>query len=115
MNKKEKFSLIVTVVNNGFSDYVMDASRRAGASGGTVIKGRGTGDLETENFLGVVIQPEKEIVLTVAKEADKNSIMKTIADDLSLNMEHRGFCFSVPVDNISGVAHLVSYVEKKEE
>lgn len=112
---KERFSLVVTIVNKGFSDYVIDSTRRSGASGGTVIKGRGTGDLEIENFLGVVIQPEKEVVLTVVKESKKDLVMKTVADDLSLDAEHRGFCFSVPINNIAGIAHLVSYVDKKEE
>jgi len=112
---REKFSLIVTIVNNGFSDYVIDSTRRSGASGGTVLKGRGTGDLEMENFLGIVIHPEKELVLTVVKEKEKDKIIKAIADDLSLDAEHRGFCFSIPINNIAGVAHLISYVEKKEE
>ena len=34
------FELIVAIVNRGFSDLVMDAARKAGASGGTILHGR---------------------------------------------------------------------------
>ena len=115
MSVNQKFSLVVTIVNKGYSDYVIDASRRAGASGGTVITGRGSGDYESENFLGVVIQPEKEVVLTAVKNSNKDKVMKTIADDLSLKEERRGFCFSLPIEQISGVAHLVARVDKEKQ
>lgn len=115
MSNNQKFSLVVTIVNKGFSDYVIDASRRAGASGGTIITGRGSGDYESENFLGIVIQPEKEIILTVVKNSNREKVMKTISDDLSLKEERRGFCFSLPIENISGVAHLISRVDKEKE
>ena len=58
------FELIVAIVNRGFSDLVMDAARKAGASGGTILHGRGTGVHEAAQFFGVAIQPEKELVLT---------------------------------------------------
>lgn len=33
--------VILCIINNGFSDAVMDAAREFGASGGTVINARG--------------------------------------------------------------------------
>lgn len=60
--------LIVTIVNRGYSDEVMDAAREAGAQGGTILYSRGAGVHETETFFGIPIQPEKELVLILAKE-----------------------------------------------
>ena len=37
-----KFEAVFCVVNAGFSGHVMFAARKAGAAGGTIIKGRGT-------------------------------------------------------------------------
>ena len=36
----EKYSLIIAIVNTGFTDLVMDAARESGAPGGTVLHGR---------------------------------------------------------------------------
>ena len=37
-----KHEVILCIVNNGFSEAVMDAAREAGARGGTIIHARGT-------------------------------------------------------------------------
>ena len=58
--------LIVSVVRKGWGSTVMDASVRAGARGGTVMNGRGAGIHEQEKIFGMSIEPEKEIVLTIA-------------------------------------------------
>ena len=41
-----KYELIVSIVNAGFSEAVMEAAKEAGARGGTVIHGRGTANKE---------------------------------------------------------------------
>ena len=51
----EKYSLIIAIVNTGFTDLVMDAARESGAPGGTVLHGRGTGTKEIEKMYGVTI------------------------------------------------------------
>ena len=38
---EKKYEVIFCIVNAGFADTVMDAARKEGASGGTVLKGRG--------------------------------------------------------------------------
>ncbi len=102
MNNK-KYDLIITIVNKGYSDYVVQASREAGATGGTIINALSSNSKETEKFLGVTIQPEKEIVLTVVKSDDKTKIMKAICESTNLDTIGRGMCFSLPVSKIEGI------------
>lgn len=104
MNKN--FDLIVTIVNKGFSDYVIDAAKSAGASGATIISGRGMGIHEQDSFLGVKIQPEKELVLILVFKEDRNKIMKEIVKQASLNQEGKGLCFSLPVNDVAGINYL---------
>ena len=85
--KNKEFDLIVVVINRGFSDYIVDAARDAGASGGTIINGRGTGVHE---------------------------IMKKICEASNLNDEGRGLCFSMPVSDIAGINHLINKNKKKK-
>ena len=92
MNKTIPFELIVTIVNRGYSDYVVEAARNAGASGGTIVYGRGTGVHEKDTILGVSIQPEKEMILTLVKATNKKKIMQAIVDGANLNKEGKGIC-----------------------
>ena len=57
------YELIFCVVNTGFSGTVMDAARSAGATGGTILRGRGSAGKEAEDFFHIQIEPEKEIVM----------------------------------------------------
>ena len=103
-----EFDLIVAIVNRGFSDLVMDAARAAGASGGTILHGRGTGVPEAEQFFGIAIQPEKEIVLILTRSDERRKIMAAIAEGAGLNTQGKGLTFSLPVDEVAGIVHLLS-------
>lgn len=99
------FDLIFTVVERGFSDDVVEASREAGASGGTIITGRGTGVHETETFFGIKIEPEKEIVLTLVPSSITGAVMERINKDLRLNEPGKGVSFCMPVTHTGGISH----------
>lgn len=103
--ENNEFELIVTIVNRGYSDYVIEASREAGASGGTILSARGTNVNEKqEKFMGVNIQPEKDLVLILVKKTDKNKIMKSVCEKSNLDKYGRGVCFSMPVTDIVGIS-----------
>lgn len=105
---KQDFNLIVTVVEKGFSDPVIAASKTAGAEGATIITARGAGIHENDTFLGVAIQPEKEIVLILVKKAIRKKVMREICKACGLTDEGKGMTFSIPVDEIGGINHLMS-------
>lgn len=99
---EKKFELIVTVIKKGQGDKVVKASREAGATGGTIIYGRGTSLYESEAILGVKIQPEKEVILTLTESKTKNEIMSKICEQAGLDDGKEGIIFSLPVDKILG-------------
>jgi nitrogen regulatory protein PII len=111
---KTKYELIITVVNRGFADQVMDAARDAGAHGGTVLYARGTGIHEGQKFFGIRIEPEKEVVLIVVENIEKPGVMKAICKGAGLMTEGRGMSFSLPVDDVMGIVHLMDDQEEKE-
>ena len=53
MEQKQKSSLILTIVNQGFTDIVMDTAKKAGARGGTIIRSRWVGEESFEQFYGI--------------------------------------------------------------
>lgn len=100
------FDLIITIVNRGFDDVVMEAARSAGAHGGTVLHARGAGIHEAEKFFGISIQPEKDVILILAKHEDKKEIMHAIRNEVGLHKEGRGLSFSLPVEDVCGIVHM---------
>lgn len=100
MDKKE---LIVTIVNIGFADEVMDQARKCGVKGGTIIHGRGTANKTSEKFFDIEFSGEKEMVLMVVDSNIKDSVLKAIYDGIGLNSEGQGIAFSLPVDASIGL------------
>lgn len=108
-------SLIVTVVKKGWGNTVLDASVKAGAHGGTILYGRGSGIHEKQKLLGIPIEPEKEIVLTVTYSHKNDDILNEIIRSVDLCKPGAGIAFVVPVSKVVGVAHLESeFCEVKE-
>ena len=101
---ESKTVLIITIVDKGNTDLVMDAARSAGASGGTVVKAKGTG-AELAKFFGVSISEEKEMVYIVASRIDRDNIMKSIMEKAGNNTDAHGVVFSLPVDSVVGIKH----------
>lgn len=101
--KDTKYELLVTITNQGYTDLVMDAARSSGAGGGTIIHAKGTGVKEASHFMGVALAAEKEIVLIVAKSAEKNTIMKAIMEEAGPDSKARAIVFSLPVTETAGM------------
>ena len=96
------YELIVVICNAGRTDMVMNAAREAGAAGGTVLHGKGTGAVAAEKFYKVSIAQEKEVILIVSRAEQKAEIMKTILKKAGQNTEARAIVFSLPVTEVAG-------------
>lgn len=100
-----KVSLIITIVKKGWGDQVLEASIKAGAEGGTILMGRGVGVHEKDTILGIPIEPEKEIVLSVTYPDRNEGILEKIVESCDLEKPGCGIAFVVPVERIVGVSH----------
>lgn len=98
MAEKVNFELVVCIVNAGFSQNIVEVARGAGATGGTIIRGRGTANPEAEEFFGLTIQPDKEVLLILVPAAIKDAVLKAIYKDGGLNADAKGIAFSLPVN-----------------
>ncbi|MDR0456559.1 MAG: hypothetical protein LBH20_07760 [Treponema sp.] len=106
VNMANKFShdLIISVVNQGYSDELMNTAREAGASGGTVLNARGQAHQGAVKFFGVSVQDEKEIILILTSREKKVSIMHAVSEAHGLNSKAQGIVFSLPVDDVLGLS-----------
>ena len=101
--KETEYELIIVILNQGYSNLVMDAAREKGAGGGTVIHAKGTGMEKAEQFLGVSIAAEKEMIFIVTKSKGKNDIMKAIMEKAGMDSKAKSIVFSLPVTSTAGL------------
>ena len=101
--KPNTHELIICIVNNGFSDTVMEAAKEAGARGGTVLNARGTANKEAEAFFHIAIQPEKEVVMILVPLNVKDAVLHSLYEKAGLNTMGQGIAFSLPVEDVVGL------------
>lgn len=102
MGSDEKYHLIITIVLEGHLEQVMNAAKRVGATGGTVIRGRGLGNKEAVKFLGLELEPGREVVLNIVVEKIKTKVMEEITKAVGIKTKGKGVCISLPVDAAIG-------------
>ena len=98
-----EYEMIIAVANQGYIEPIMEAARSANAAGGTVIHAKGTGMQKAEQFLGFSLATEKEMILIVVKNCDKNAIMKAIMEKAGLESKAKSIVFSLPVTETAGM------------
>lgn len=79
-NMADTWKMITVIVNDGFADDIMETARRAGATGGTISRARGTApEGQEERFMGITIVPEKEMVMILCESEKEKAIVDAIS------------------------------------
>lgn len=111
---KKGYKCVFAIVNNGFSELAMDAAKACGAKGGTILHGRGTISKDAEKFFKISIQPEKEIVMILAKGELVDGILKGLYNAIGTATPAQGIAFALPVDDVIGINDQKPQKETKE-
>ncbi len=107
METKIDFDLIVTIVKKGWAERIVKASKEAGAEGGTIVFARGTGIHEQKSILGIPIEPEKEMILTLVPVEKTDEILQAIIEAGELEKPATGIAFVLDVKRVAGIVHLL--------
>lgn len=100
MSNDKEYSLILVTVNQGGTDRLMQTACAAGATGGTVIRGRWVGAQRLEQFHGVSLQDEKEAVLIACARDKRNDIMEAITQNHGMHTNEQALLCALPVDRL---------------
>jgi nitrogen regulatory protein PII len=73
------FKLIIALVEDTVTDKVMDAARKSGATGATVINNaRGEGLEKSKTFLGLSLETQRDVLLFLVEEHLSRKILETV-------------------------------------
>lgn len=96
------YELVISIVKEGYSDSVMQAAKKVGCNGGTLIEGRSLGTSRTI-FMDMEIDSEKDIVLNIVSSDIKRKVMESINKSCGIKTEARGLIISLPIDSVVGL------------
>lgn len=111
------FKLIITFIEDSKTSAVMEAARKEGATGATVINNaRGEGLAQKKTFLGLSLETQRDVVLFLVEEHLSRHIIEKISE--VGKFEERpgtGIAIQIDVEDAVGVAlqikQLVDVVE----
>ena len=106
------YKCIFTVVNSGFAEEAMEAAKACGARGGTILHARGTISKEAEKTFNITIQPDKEIVMILAKDEQIDGILRGLYHAVGTSTKAQGIVFAIPVDESAGLDSSQAHREK---
>jgi len=100
---KPMYQNIITIVNRGKAEEVIEAAKAAGSKGGTIINARGSGVNETSKLFNMDIEPEKEIVMILSKEDISEAIVASIREKLEIDTPGNGIIFIQNINKAYGI------------
>lgn len=98
MKNEHHNNLIIISVNEGYSDDVMQVARKAGATGGTVIKGRLANLGEFAELGETEVDTEREMLCILAPLKTSAQIMEDVNKEFGTTSAANGVAFAIPTE-----------------
>lgn len=100
--EKDDYKLVLTTIKRGFETSVLEAAKKVGHYGATVMQAKGVSKLQRK-FLGFSIAPETTVVLMIVKDDIVIDVIKSIYSRADFKSEARGMVFALPVSLVAGL------------
>ena len=103
------FKLLIAFVEDSKTDRVMEAARKAGATGATVINNaRGEGLLLSKTFFGLSLETQRDVILFLVEEHLSRHILEKVCDIGEFDTSPgTGIAIQIDVEDAVGVAHQI--------
>lgn len=110
-----RFKLLVVFTDDSKTDVVMEAARKSGATGATIINNaRGEGLKQKTTFLGLTLETQRDVLLFLVEEHLSRHILEEIAIVGEFDTTPgTGIAIQVDVEDAIGVAHQVEEISKE--
>jgi len=112
-----RFKLIMALVDDSETDAVLEAGRRAGATGATIITScRGEGLQPEKTFLGLSLTGQRDILLFLVEEHLSRVILEEIATVGAFEERSgTGIAFQLAIEDAVGLSHQIEEIQHEIE
>lgn len=108
-----RFKLILSSVKPDGTDRIVDAAKKAGATGATIIPARGTGSHEAKTFFGLTLEVQTDIVLFLVEEHSVATILDAIKKAGEFHKPGTGIAFVISVEQVAGLESQMDVFKEK--
>jgi nitrogen regulatory protein PII len=111
------FKLIIVIVEDERTQKILDAARKAGTTGCTVLnQARGEGVKPVKTFLGLSIDSQVDVILMLCEEHMSREIMEQVAIAGEFDeTPGTGIAFQIDVEDAIGVRHQIQALAEAVE
>ncbi|MCF8104124.1 MAG: P-II family nitrogen regulator [Desulfohalobiaceae bacterium] len=99
---------IVATVKPNLTDKVVQAAKKAGATGATIIAASGTGLHEAKTFFGLSLDIRTDVILILAEETKVDPLLTAIRESGRFSEPGTGIAFVLPVEKTVGLESQLS-------
>ncbi|MDD2562408.1 MAG: hypothetical protein PHP07_10550 [Eubacteriales bacterium] len=94
--KQPPFVCLITIVDKGKGELLMEVARKAGARGGTIVHAHGAG-VPQDIYFPLLIEPQKDMVFIVDSRVRTQPIQDAIYREMGLEEQNKGIVIALPV------------------
>ena len=107
-----KFVALVVIASSEFEDDLKKTAKEAGASGGTILQGRGSGYEEKKSFFSLTFEGNHSVMIYILEDKMSRVVLKALKEELEREAGD-GIAFTTPISHIVGLNEKV--IEKFED
>jgi len=108
-----KFNMIFSICPADHVQKIVNAAKKAGATGATILSARGTGHKEAKTFFGLTLDaPQEAVVMLVLREKCR-VVMQAIKMAGGMEEPGHGICFSLAVEDVEGLESQFCILKKE--
>lgn len=98
-----KFTAVVVIAPPELEDDAIEVAQQAGATGVTILAGKGIGGEQKKTFFGLTFEGAQSVLLMVVGTHLATPILKALHQVLVDGDRSQGIAFSVPVNHLTGI------------
>jgi len=108
-----KFDIVITIVPFEKESDAIEAIKKAGATGATVISAHGTGIKEASTFFGLTVELKQSLILSIVERHISQKIIKAVYNALDMKLPGRGIIFSFQIEAVMGLESQLSVMKQE--
>ena len=98
-----KFSAVVLIVPEEDENPAVRILKEAGATGITILKGKGLRQKDRKTFLGLGLERRESLLLCVVEKQLAMRILRAVKIEMKLDLPGGGLAFSLPLGSVVGI------------
>jgi hypothetical protein len=98
-----KFVVVVAITPEEMEDQVVQRAQAEGATGVTVLSGKGLSAEARKTFFGLTFEGSQSVIVMVVARHVAMGILKAMREMLVKDGDSQGLAFSLPVEHVAGL------------